>query len=151
MKNPHIKTLFASLALTLASSVFSLAIADIAVIAHKDSPLSNITAKQGKRIFLSMDQKLPDGQTIKVLNQRGDSKLNDQFYKKIANKTPAEVSQRWNSMIFANTAKPRKIVASDQEAIDFVSKNTGAIAYVDTKSIKSSKGVEKIKVILTLE
>lgn len=68
--------------------------ADIAVVVHKDNPLSTITMKEGQRIFLGVTKKLPDGRSIKIVEQEDNFKLKENFYMELTGSSVCRSSQQ---------------------------------------------------------
>lgn len=130
----------------LFASVVNTALADIAVVVHKDNPLSTITIKEGKRIFLGVTKKLPDGKSIKIVDQVGNFKLKEDFYMELTNKSAAQISSRWAGLVFSGQAIPPEQAKGDNGIKTWLKTNPSGIGYIDSTKVDAS-----VKVILTIK
>ncbi|HEY9134173.1 MAG TPA: hypothetical protein VIM85_00090 [Pseudomonadales bacterium] len=136
------------LSLVLLGSLFltNIADADISVVVHKNSPLSAITLKEGKRIFLGVTKKMPNGQDIEIIDQSGNSDLKEDFYMALTNKNSAQINSRWAGLVFSGQAIPPKVANGNQGVKAFLQSNTNGIGYIDSKEVDGS-----VKSILTIK
>lgn len=119
--------------------------ADIAVVVHKDNPLSTITMKEGQRIFLGVAKKLPDGRSIKIVEQEDNFKLREDFYMELTGSSAAQVSSRWAGLVFSGQAIPPEKASGDEGVKEWLQKNPGGIGYIDSSRVDDS-----VKVVLTI-
>lgn len=119
--------------------------ADIAVVVHKDNPLSTITMKEGQRIFLGVTKKLPDGRSIKIVEQEDNFKLREDFYMELTGSSAAKVSSRWAGLVFSGQAIPPEKASGDKGVKEWLQKNPGGIGYIDSSRVDDS-----VKVVLTI-
>ncbi|HEY9134176.1 MAG TPA: hypothetical protein VIM85_00105 [Pseudomonadales bacterium] len=119
--------------------------ADIAVVVHKDNPLSTITMKEGQRIFLGVTKKLPDGRSIKIVEQEDNFKLKENFYMELTGSSAAQVSSRWAGLVFSGQAIPPEKASGDKGVKEWLQKNPGGIGYIDSSRVDDS-----VKVVLTI-
>lgn len=119
--------------------------ADIAVVVHKDNPLSTITMKEGQRIFLGVAKKLPDGRSIKIVEQEDNFKLREDFYMELTGSSAAQVSSRWAGLVFSGQAIPPEKASGDKGVKEWLQKNPGGIGYIDSSRVDDS-----VKVVLTI-
>lgn len=119
--------------------------ADIAVVVHKDNPLSTITMKEGQRIFLGVAKKLPDGRSIKIVEQEDNFKLKENFYMELTGSSAAQVSSRWAGLVFSGQAIPPEKASGDKGVKEWLQKNPGGIGYIDSSRVDDS-----VKVVLTI-
>jgi len=124
----------------------NIANADISIIVHKESPLSSITIKEAKRIFLGVTKKMPNGQNIKIVDYSNNSNLKKSFYMELTNKSVAQIKSRWAGLVFSGRATPPLNVKGNNEVKKWLRENINGIGYIDSSSLDSS-----IKVILTIK
>ena len=96
--------------------------------------------------FLGRYRKLPSGRVampIDVTDQAGDRA---RFYQLLVKKSPAEMSSYWARLVFSGTTSPPFQVPDAQTALDLVSSNPNAIAYVDRSAV-----TPKVKVVLEIK
>jgi len=130
----------------LGTSLSSLAEADIAIIANKASPINNIEQKTAKKLWLGKTHKLPGAGKVKVVDQSGGSDIKEEFYGKLAKKSPDQLKAYWAKIIFTGKAVPPKALSSDKKVLDIVSKNKNTLGYIDSKSV-----TDDVKVLMTIK
>ena len=62
----------------------------------------------------------------------------EQFYAKIAGKTPAQVKAYWSKIIFTGRGQPPKAVPTDLEVKKILAANVAAIGYIDATQLDDS-------------
>ncbi|PCJ16619.1 MAG: phosphate ABC transporter substrate-binding protein [Gammaproteobacteria bacterium] len=122
------------------------ALADIAIIVHRDSPLANATPEEISKIFLAKTKTFPNGQKIKLLDLEEGDETRDKFYKAVANKTPSQVKAYWSRLIFTGKGQPPQVLIDSEEIIEAIEEDPNGIGYVDPEAITDS-----VKVILTIQ
>lgn len=112
--------------------------ADISVIANKDSSASSLSKKQIKKLFLGKDS------SMKPVDQKEGSAIRNDFYSKITGKNEAKMKAYWSKMIFSGKAVPPESAADDSAVKVWVTKNKSGIGYIDSGSVDGS-----VKVLFT--
>ena len=113
----------------------SASFAEIAIVVSKDSPLNNITAKEAKRIFLGVTKKLPNGQSIKIVDYAGNKSLQQDFYLAVTNKSVSEIRNRWAGLAFSGKAVPPISLQTINEVKAWLRANTNGVGYLNPKDI----------------
>jgi len=130
----------------LGTTMSSLAEADISIIANKATPIDNLEQKAAKKLWLGKSHKLPGVGKVKVIDQSGSSAIKEEFYEKLAKKSPDQLKAYWAKIIFTGKAVPPKAFSSDKKVLDTVSKNKNTLGYVDSKSV-----TDDVKVLMTIK
>ncbi len=123
----------------------------ISIIVHKDNPISKLTAGEIKLYWLrKIKKRWPDtNKNILPADRKSKCAERDAFYSKVLNMNADDVEAYFSNRQYQNAEKPQDKFSSDSEIIDFVSKEVGAIGFVNTSSL-SAVDKEKIKVVLAL-
>lgn len=119
--------------------------AEIAVVVNKNSPLTSITIKEAKRIFLGITKKLPDGSNIEIVDHADASSLKEDFYMTLTNKSVAQINSRWAGLVFSGQGIPPKQTKGNQGVERWLQENPNGIGYIDSQHLDSS-----VKNILTI-
>jgi hypothetical protein len=82
--------------------------------------------------------RFPNGLLAVPIDLRDGSPERDQFYAKIAGKTPAQVKAYWSKIIFTGRGQPPKAVRTDLEVKKFIVANVDAIGYIDAALLDDS-------------
>lgn len=134
---------------TLAAASLSLSLgaahAELAIISHKDNPVSSIQPSDLARIFLGKASKFPGGETAVPVDQADGSAVYSEFYEKVANKTPSQLKAYWSRLIFTGKGQPPRAISSTDEVKELVSSNPNLVGYIESSAVDDS-----VKVLLTI-
>ncbi len=114
------------------------------VVIHVDNPISSVGQEQLARCFMKEIGMWTTGDPVIPVDQLPDSKVRAAFSKEIHGKSAAAVAELWQQR-GAGGATPPAMLASDQEVLDFVRANPGAVGYVSAKT-ELGPGVKELTV-----
>jgi len=118
---------------------------DIAVIAHPDVPVDNLTVADLRRILLGDREFWTSGLRVTLFIRAPIARERDAAVKDVCQMTEAQFRQHWIAKVFrADTATGPKIVYSSQMALEQVSRTPGAMAFVEAPL--AGKGVKVLKI-----
>lgn len=103
------------------------------IIVNNSVTQSSLSKEDVQLIFLGKKKKWDNGQRIKVAVLKSGP-VNEAFLDKYLNKTPSKYSSYWKIAIVSGTGRPPKSFDSEQELIDYVSKEKGAIGYISSQT-----------------
>ena len=118
---------------------------DIAVVVNDDTPVTDLSLGEVRKVFLGERQywnaKLP----VVLLIRAPMARERDVVLRVIYQMTESQFKQYWVAKIFrAEVAAPPKIVYSNDLQYELVSAMPGAIAFVDARNVHP--GVKVVKV-----
>ncbi len=114
------------------------AYADVVVIVSAKSTITHLTAGQVTKIFLGKTATFPnDGSAVPIDQAEGKS-IRNEFYSKIANKSPSQISAYWTKIIFTGDGYPPKQLEGNLDVKNAVANNPNAIGYIDRSVVDSS-------------
>ena len=116
--------------------------ADIKVVANPSVKAAQMSANELKRIFLATDTSIEGGHVEPVFEKGGA--IHEAFLKQYLGKTDAALSIYYRSLVFTGKAFMPKMLASDEEVLEYVAKTRGAIGYVNAAA--STTGTKEIAV-----
>jgi len=119
--------------------------ADIAVVVHPDTPVSDLTLTEVRQVLLGERQywnaKLP----VVLLIRAPVARERDVVLKVIYQMSEAQFKQYWVAKIFrAEAASPPKIVYSNDMEYELVSGIPGAIAFMDARNVRPGLKVLRV-------
>lgn len=127
------------LALGLAISLAStMAVADVVVVVSAKSTVAALTKTQLEDIFLGRVSHFPNGQRAVPIDQTDGSAAREQFYTKLAGRTPAQMKAYWSKIIFTGRGQPPTEVSDGAELKKRLAANAEAIGYIDASLIDDS-------------
>jgi ABC-type phosphate transport system substrate-binding protein len=118
----------------------------LVVIVNPSSAVDKLTRDEVIDIFLGRYRKLPSGRVAMPIDVTEEGTRRERFYQLLVKKSPAEMSSYWARLVFSGTTSPPFQVPDTQTALDLVSSNPNAIAYVDRSAV-----TPKVKVVLEIK
>ncbi|HKW34291.1 MAG TPA: hypothetical protein VJN92_14860 [Candidatus Acidoferrum sp.] len=118
---------------------------DIAVVVHPDTPISDLSLAEVRRVFLGERQYWNSKLPVALLIRAPVARERDVVLRVIYQMTEAQFKQYWVAKIFrAEVASPPKIVYSNDMQYELVTAIPGAIAFVDARNLRP--GVKVLRV-----
>jgi ABC-type phosphate transport system substrate-binding protein len=114
------------------------AAAELVVVVSARSPVTTLRAEQVADIFLSEATRFPDGGEVVALDLPIGSPLRDDFYLKVANRTPALMKAYWTKKIFTGRGQPPRELPNSQAVRKLVADNPNLIGYIERSAIDAS-------------
>lgn len=111
---------------------------ELVVIVSARSAVTALRPEQVADIFLAQTGRFPDGEEAVALDLPLGSPLRDEFYSKVAAKSPALMKAYWTKMIFTGRAQPPRELASSAAVRKMVADNPGLIGYIDRAALDAS-------------
>ncbi|KQZ44088.1 hypothetical protein [Duganella sp. Root1480D1] len=131
-----IRKLLCCLLLVLLAS--AAAAAELVVVVSARSPITSLRAEQVADIFLSEATRFPDGGEVVALDLPIGSPLRDDFYLKVASRTPALMKAYWTKRIFTGRGQPPRELPNSQAVRKLVADNPNLIGYIDRSALDGS-------------
>lgn len=116
------------------------------IIVHAANQQPPMEADRLAKIFLKKVKRWDDGTPINPVDQADDSPVRESFTEAIHGKKVSAIAGYWTREIFSGRGVPPPKRTSDQEVIDFVRNDRGAVGYVSS-SAALGDGVKELEVI----
>jgi ABC-type phosphate transport system substrate-binding protein len=108
----------------------------IAVIVNRGNPLEGVNADDLRRLYLGTTTVFPNKERV-VLFEEAD--LRESFYRTVAKMNGDRVKRHWIGVVFTgSSAIPPKTLAEGMELRELVSRQRGAIGFVDPRAVDES-------------
>ena len=118
---------------------------DIAVVVHPDTPITNLSMAEVRKVFLGDRQYWSTNVPVVLLIRAPVARERDVVLKRIYQMSDAQFKQYWIAKIFrAESASAPKVVYSNDMANELVSAIPGAIAFIDSREVRP--GVKIVRV-----
>jgi len=111
---------------------------ELVVVVSARSPVVALRPEQVAAIFLGQTLRFPDGVEAVPLDQRVGSPLRDDFYARVAGKTPALLKAYWSKMVFTGRGQPPAEVADSAAVRRRVADSPESIGYIDRSALDAS-------------
>jgi ABC-type phosphate transport system substrate-binding protein len=112
--------------------------AELVVIVSARSPVTALRADQVADIFLAEVGAFPDGREASAIDLRVGSPLRDEFYARVANRSPALMKAYWTKMIFTGRGQPPRELPNSAAVRKLVADNPSMIGYIDRSALDAS-------------
>jgi ABC-type phosphate transport system substrate-binding protein len=112
--------------------------ADVVVVVSAKSSIKSLTAEQVTKIFLGKVVTFPDGKTALPIDQPEGNAVRDEFYTKVAHKSPSQLTAYWAKIIFTGDGRPPKRLADNLAVRKAIASNPNAIGYIDKSAVNRS-------------
>ncbi|AKU21513.1 phosphate ABC transporter substrate-binding protein [Massilia sp. MB5] len=126
-----------ALLLSAALSVPAVA-AELVVIVSSRSPVAQLRAEQVADIFLAEVARFPEGGEAVAIDQAINTPLRNEFYSKVAAKSPALMKAYWTKMIFTGRGQPPREMAGSAAVRKLVAENPNMIGYIERSALDAS-------------
>jgi hypothetical protein len=117
--------------LLLAGSMGAVSAADWVVVANPKSGVDHLSQDDVINIFLGRYRRLSSGITAEPVDLPIDSVLRARFYRVMVNKSLPEINTYWARLVFSGNTRPLHIASSSEDALQFVARNVGGMAYIE--------------------
>ncbi len=116
------------------------AFAELVIIVNTNN-LSSLKKREIVNIYLDKTNEFPNGATAVPVSQPEESIVNIAFNKLFLKMDHNRLKRYWAKRSFSGRAKPPKVLKDDEEVIEFVSRNSSAIGYVDRASVGKNEDI----------
>ena len=118
---------------------------DIAVVVHPDTPISNLSLADVRKVFLGDRQYWSTNVPVVLLIRAPVARERDVVLKTIYQMSEAQFKQYWIAKIFrAESASAPKVVYSNDMANELVGAIAGAIAFIDAREVHPGSKVVRV-------
>lgn len=135
---PSLRRLFPVVLLALLASATQAAAADLVVIVSTRSGAPGLRPEQVAAIFLGQTAQLPDGTPVTAIDQPVGSATRDEFYARVASKSPALLKAYWSKLLFTGRGQPPREVDGNGAVKKLVAATPGLIGYIDRSALDPS-------------
>jgi len=111
---------------------------DLVVIVSARSPVESLRPEQVAAIFLAQSPRFPNGAVASALDQAVGSPERDQFYLRVAGKTPALLKVYWSKMVFTGRGQPPRELAGSAAVRRAVADDPALIGYIGREALDPS-------------
>jgi ABC-type phosphate transport system substrate-binding protein len=119
--------------------------ADIAVVVHPDTPVTDLSLSEVRKVFLGERQYWNSKLPVVLMIRAPVARERDVVLKVIYQMSEAQFKQYWVAKIFrAESASPPKIVYSNDMQYELVSAMPGAIAFIDARNVRPGLKVLRV-------
>ena len=136
------KTLIFLLVLTLSCPTFS----KIYVVTNADAPITNLSKKELRDLYLGRTKSFPNGEYAKVIDRQGNEELRTKFFKTVCNMSPRKVDAFWAKLVFSGRMHPLEKMEADAEVLNSLKDDKYALAFVSSAPVHAN-----LKIVMVIE
>lgn len=119
--------------------------AEVVVVMGAKSGVERLSHDQVVNVFMGRYRKLDSGLTAVPLDLPIDSDLRSEFYRKLVDKTLAEINSYWTRLNFSGKTTAPGLAPSAERLIEWLASNPAGIGYLDAKQVD-----HRVRVVLRL-
>ena len=119
--------------------------AELVVIVNTDVKIDKLTRNDVINIFMGRYRKFPDGSSVQPLDIKGESIERQDFYKKLLDKSLADINAYWARLIFSGRTAPPLKLDTQHDVLEKVTIDPTAIGYMERSGLNA-----KVKVVYSL-
>lgn len=119
--------------------------AELVVVVNQESQIEQLSHEEVVNIFMGRYRQLKDGSTALPLDIKGDSTERQVFYRKLLDKSLAEINAYWARLIFSGRTSPPIGLDSWREVLEKLARDPTAIGYIERSAL-----TKQVKVVYTL-
>lgn len=125
--------------------------ADVAVIVHRDSPLTSMTAREVSDLYLGRARNVAAGNphaplVLAVYDQPANSPLRELFFQRLNGMAIKQVNAYWARLRFSGEVLSPPVAPDSRAVLEIVQRQANAIGYVESELVDGS-----VRVILRLK
>lgn len=122
----------------LAGAASTVCAAELVVIVSARSTAPVLRNDQVAAIFLGQMAQLPDGANVAAIDQPVGSNTRDEFYSRVASKSPALLKAYWSKLLFTGRGQPPREVDGNAAVKKLVAETPGLIGYIDRSALDAT-------------
>jgi ABC-type phosphate transport system substrate-binding protein len=130
-------TTFASF-LMLGGCILDATASELVVIVSARSTAPVLRNDQVAAIFLGQTAQFPDGAYVSAIDQPVGSNTRDEFYARVASKSPALLKAYWSKLLFTGRGQPPREVDGNAAVKKLVAETPGLIGYIERSALDAS-------------
>ncbi|KQV80595.1 phosphate ABC transporter substrate-binding protein [Massilia sp. Root351] len=111
---------------------------ELVVIVSARSPVTALEARQVADIFLAEAARYPGGAEAVAVDQKLGSPVRNEFYAKVAARTPESMKAHWTKMMFTGRGQPPREAAGNAAVRRMVAADPALIGYIDRAALNAS-------------
>jgi ABC-type phosphate transport system substrate-binding protein len=112
--------------------------ADVVAVVSSKSAITVLSKSQIEDIFLGRATHLPAGLQAVPLDQPEGSSAREEFYARVAGKSPAQMKAYWSRIIFTGRGQPPKEVTDGTALRKRLADDPTTIGYIDASLVNDS-------------
>ena len=112
--------------------------AEVVVVVSSKSAITALSKSQVADIFLGKVSSFPDGILAVPIDQADGSVERNEFYARVADRSPAQITAYWSKIVFTGRGEPPREVSNDIEMKNRIAANPSAIGYINAELVDGS-------------
>ena len=108
---------------------------DFVVITHPQNGIEKMSKDEIINIYMGRNSRMPNGLSAIPIDVTYSTADKARFYMFMMEKELAEINSYWARLRFSGQGNPPKQLESVEDVLEFVSRNKGALAYLDKKRV----------------
>lgn len=109
--------------------------ADLVLVTSPQSGIERLTQDDVINIYLGRYRRLPSGVVAEPIDHAPESEQRARFYRRLVNKSPAEINAYWARLVFSGKTQPPQVVEGVDNVLRLVTTRPGVLAYLERTQV----------------
>jgi hypothetical protein len=109
--------------------------ADLVLVTSPQSGIERLTQDDVINIYLGRYRRLPSGIVAEPVDHPVEAELRARFYRRLVNKSLAEINAYWARLVFSGKTRPPQVVEGIDNVLRIVATQPGALAYLERTQV----------------
>lgn len=118
---------------------------EVVLVVNPSNPLSDMSLKVAKKIYLGKSKFFPGGGKVIPADQSDKSDVRTMFYEVIIGRSKSQLKSYWSKRIFTGKGTPPIVKKDDDAMLEWVAEQPQALGYVFRSSVTPNVKVLKLK------
>jgi len=102
----------------------------LVIIVNHSNEIDKLSLEDAQMIFMGTKNFFKNGNRVSIVDQDKEGSVYSDFYKRLINLSPKEMSIYWAKLLFAGKGRPPFKVDNDKDVITWVENNVNGIGYI---------------------
>jgi ABC-type phosphate transport system substrate-binding protein len=118
---------------------------DIVAVVSTKSEVTTLTSTELADIFLGKQTRFPNGIPALPIDQAEGDEVRDEFYKRFAGRSPAQLKAYWSKLIFTGKGQPPREASTVEKLRKAVAGHPRAIGYMWRSEVDPSVRIVELQ------
>lgn len=109
--------------------------ADLVLVANPHSGVERLSQDEVINIYLGRYRRLVSGVAADPIDYPVDHDYRARFYRRLVNKSLAEINAYWARLVFSGKTRPPQVVDGVDNVLRLVASQPGALAYLERSQV----------------
>ena len=127
--------IFHYLIICLLATFVPVAHAELVIVTSPQSGIERLSQDDVINIYLGRYRRLSSGLVAEPLDHPVETELRTRFYRRLVNKSLAEINAYWARLVFSGKTRPPQVIEGVDNVLRIVAAQPGVLAYLERTQV----------------